>query len=138
MSEQENEALVRKVYEDFTQQNVPAVLAVMAEDIEWSEAEGLPWGGFQKGIQAVVDGVFGPTITLVPDFAVTPIQVVSQGDEVAVIHRYTGTGKATGAKLDVVGCAWWTVRDGKIVRFRQFVDTVKFTRAVPAEVPAEA
>jgi ketosteroid isomerase-like protein len=138
MGEQENEALVRKIYDDFSQQNVPEVLAVLDPDIEWSEAEGLPWGGFQKGIDAVVSGVFGPTITLVPDFTVTPEQIVAKGDEVAVIHRYTGTGKATGAKLDVVGSAWWTVRDGKIVRFRQFVDTVKFTQAVPADVPTEA
>ena len=138
MAEQENVALVKKVYDDFSQQNVPEVLAVMAEDIEWSEAEGLPWGGHYNGIQEVVNGVFGPTSGMVPDFTVTPEQIISEGDEVAVIHRYTGTGKATGAKLDVVGSAWWTVRDGKIVRFRQFVDTVKFTQAVPAGVPSEA
>jgi ketosteroid isomerase-like protein len=28
----------------------------------------------------------------------------------------------------------WDIRDGKVTRFRQFIDTVKFTEVVPADV----
>jgi ketosteroid isomerase-like protein len=47
---------------------------------------------------------------------------------------YTGTGKATGKALDLPVVHIWDIRDGKLARFRQFIDTVKFAEVVP--VPA--
>jgi ketosteroid isomerase-like protein len=49
---------------------------------------------------------------------------------VAAVVRYQGTGKATGKALDLPDVHVWDIRDGKLARFRQFIDTVKF-----AEVP---
>ncbi|HEY4810869.1 MAG TPA: hypothetical protein VIH71_07410 [Solirubrobacteraceae bacterium] len=51
---------------------------------------------------------------------------------VAAIVRYTGTGKATGKALDEPAVHVWEIRDGKLARFRQFIDTVKFAEVVPA------
>jgi uncharacterized protein len=48
------------------------------------------------------------------------------------IVRYTGTGKATGNALDEPTVHVWETRDGKLARFRQFIDTVKFAEVVPA------
>ena len=62
----------------------------------------------------------------------------TSGDTVAAVVRYTGTGKATGAKLDLNAVHVWDVRDGKVARFRQFVDTVKYAEIVPAEVATSA
>jgi ketosteroid isomerase-like protein len=55
-----------------------------------------------------------------------------------VVLRYTGSGKATGKELDLPVVHVWEVRDGKIVRFRQFADTAKFLEVVPAEVSVTA
>ena len=49
----------------------------------------------------------------------------------AAIVRYTGTGKATGEKLDLSAVHVWYLRDGKVARFRQFMDTVKYREVVP-------
>ena len=38
----------------------------------------------------------------------------------------------TGKTLDVPVVHVWDLRDGKIVRFRQFIDTVRFAEVVPA------
>jgi ketosteroid isomerase-like protein len=38
--------------------------------------------------------------------------------------------------LDVPVVHIWNIRDGKLARFRQFIDTVKFAEVVPAGVPA--
>ena len=51
---------------------------------------------------------------------------------VAAVVRYTGTGKATGKALDVPAVHVWDIRDGKLARFRQFIDTVKYAEVVPA------
>ena len=128
---EQSEELVRDVYQAFGRGDVPTVLGAMAADIEWHEAEGMPYGGVYHGGEAVVQNVFGPIMQDVSDFAVTPEEFIASGDTVAAVVRYTGTGKATGKKLDLPVVHVWKVRNGKIQQFRQFIDTAKFLEVVP-------
>ncbi len=125
---------IKGVYGAFGQGDVPAVLGAFAEDIEWFEAEGMPYGGLHRGGDAVAQRVFGPISEDVEGFAVIPEEFVGSDGTVAAVVRYTGTGKATGKALDVPVVHIWDIRDGKIARFRQFIDTVKFAEVVPAAV----
>jgi ketosteroid isomerase-like protein len=124
--------VVRGVYEAFGRGDVPAVLGAMADDIEWHEAEGMPYGGIYHGGEAVAQNVFGPITQDIPDFAVKPEEFIASGDAVAAVVRYTGTGKATGKQLDLPVVHVWDLRNGKIAQFRQFIDTAKFLEVVPA------
>ncbi|MCW3030584.1 MAG: Ketosteroid isomerase-related protein [Solirubrobacterales bacterium] len=135
MSEQSVE-FVEGIYGAFGRGDVPAVLGSFADDIEWFEAEGMPYGGLHRGPEAVAQNVFGPITEDVEGFAVTPEELIGSGATVAAVVRYTGTGKATGKALDVPVVHVWDIRDGKAARFRQFIDTVKFAEVVPAGVPA--
>ncbi|MEA2208500.1 MAG: uncharacterized protein QOF54_977 [Solirubrobacteraceae bacterium] len=135
MSEQ-NVEFVEGIYGAFGRGDVPAVLGSFADDIEWFEAEGMPYGGLHRGPEAVAQNVFGPITEDVEGFAVTPEELIGSGATVAAVVRYTGTGKATGKALDVPAVHVWDIRDGKAARFRQFIDTVKFAEVVPAGVPA--
>lgn len=56
----DNRAILEKAYENFAKGDVPAVLAILDENIEWSEAEGNPlWQGEPAvGPQQVVAQVF--------------------------------------------------------------------------------
>jgi hypothetical protein len=121
--------LVRSVYEGFARRDLPGTLAMLADDIEWHEADGLPWGGLQRGPAAVAERVFGPALELVPDLEVTPEQVFESGGTVSVVQRYTGTA-STGRTLDLLGVGVWDVSGSRIVRYRQFVDTVRFRDVV--------
>ena len=132
---EESVDVVRGVYEAFGRGDVAAVLGAMADDVEWYEAEGMPYGGVYRGGQAVVENVFGPIMRDVSNFAVSPEQIIGSGDTVAVVVRYTGTGQATGKQLDLPVVHVWDVRDGKIARFRQFIDTATFLGVVPAPEP---
>jgi ketosteroid isomerase-like protein len=123
MSEQSLEVVTR-VYAAFAEGDVPAVLGAFADDIEWHEAEGMPYGGIYRGGEAVAQNVFGPISEDVEGFAV--------GDTVAVVVSYTGTGNVTGKPLDLPVVHVWDIEDGKAVRFRQFADTLKFADVVPA------
>jgi ketosteroid isomerase-like protein len=125
--------VVRGVYDAFGLGDVPAVLGALADDIEWHEAEGMPCGGVHRGPRMVAEKVFAPLTADVEGFMVTPEEVIATGDTVAVVARYTGTGKATGRSLDLPVTHVWDVREGKIVRFRQFADTAKFLEVVPDE-----
>ena len=124
--------VVRGVYQAVGRGDMAAVLGAMADDIEWHEAEGLPYGGVYRGGQAVAENVFGPIMRDVTNFAVSPEEFIGTGDTVAVVVRYTGTGQATGKQLDLPVVHVWDVRDGKIGRFRQFIDTAMFLEVVPA------
>ncbi len=130
MGEQSAE-VVRGIYEAFGRGDVAGVLGAMADDIKWYEAEGMPYGGVYQGGEAVAQNVFGPVMQDIPNFAVTPEQFIASGDTVAVVARYTGTGKDTGEELDLQVVHVYDVRDGKVVQFRQFVDTAKFREVVP-------
>ena len=124
--------VVRGVYEAFGRGDVAAVLGAMADDVEWREAEGMPYGGVYRGGQAVAENVFGLITRDVSNFVVSPEEFIGSGDTVAVVVRYTGTGQATGKQLDLPVVHVWDVRDGKIACFRQFIDTAMFREVVPA------
>lgn len=131
MSEQ-SVAVVKGVYAAFAEGDVPGVLGAFADQIEWYEAEGMPYGGLHRGGEAVAQNVFGPISEDVEGFAVTPEEFMTSGDSVAVVVRYTGTGKVTGKPLDQTAVHIMDLEGDKIARFRQFIDTVKFAEVVPA------
>ena len=97
MSEQ-NVEFVKGVYGAFARGDIPTVLGAFADDVEWFEAEGMPYGGLYRSGEAVLQNVFGPIAEDVEGFAVTPEEYIGSGATVAAIVRYTGTGKATGKR----------------------------------------
>ncbi len=124
--------VVKGVYAAFARGDVPAVLGAFTDQIEWYEAEGMPYGGLHRGGEAVAQNVFGPITEDVEGFAVTPEELMASGDSVAAVVRYTGTGKVTGKPLDLTAVHVMDVEGDKIARFRQFIDTAKFAEVVPA------
>jgi ketosteroid isomerase-like protein len=135
MSEQ-NVEFVKGIYGAFSRGDVPAVLGAFTDDIEWFEAEGMPYGGLHRGGDAVAQNVFGPISEDVEGFSITPEQLIGSGTTVAAVVRYTGNGKTTGKALDEPAVHVWDIRDGKLARFRQFIDTVKYAEVVPASAAA--
>jgi uncharacterized protein len=134
--EQQSVEIVRGVYKAFSRGDLQAVLWAMADEFEWYEAEGMPYGGLYRNWEAVAQNVLGPLIQDIPNFEATPEEFIASGDTVAAVVRYTGSGNATGKQLDLPVVHIWDVHDGKIARFRQFADTAKFLEVVPAEIPA--
>ncbi|MCB0875239.1 MAG: nuclear transport factor 2 family protein [Solirubrobacterales bacterium] len=124
--------VVKGVYAAFARGDVPGVLGAFTDEIEWYEAEGMPYGGLHRGGEAVAQNVFGPITEDVEGFAVTPEEFMASGDSVAIVVRYTGTGKATGKPLDLTAVHVMDLEGDKIARFRQFIDTAKFAEVVPA------
>ena len=119
-------ATVRAVYDAFARGDVGTVLGALAEDAEWFEAEGNPWypGHPFVGPQQVVEGVFARIGEEYENFRAEPSRFLHDGDTVAVEGRYSATShRATGRPLDAPFVHVWDVRDGRVVRFRQYTDT---------------
>jgi ketosteroid isomerase-like protein len=115
---------VRRSYEAFARNDLEGVMADMDEAIEWHQAQGLPHGGFYRGLDEVRRNVFEPLHDQWwAEFSAEPDEFVDAGDTVVVLGRYRAVAKRTGRRLDVPYIHVWTLRDGKAVRFRQFLDT---------------
>jgi ketosteroid isomerase-like protein len=65
-------------------------------------------------------------------FAVHPRSFHGAGDSVIVEARYSGTYKPTGKSTDAQVCHIWDVKDGKVTRFQQYVDTAKLRDVMDA------
>ena len=125
-----NADLIRGVYEAFAEGDLPGVLAMLDPQVEWTEAEGIPYAGTYRGPDAVVAGVFGPLLAEWDGFRVAPDEFVDGGDTVVAQGRYSGTYKETGKAMSCAFAHVWTLRGGKVVRFRQHVDSALFQAAM--------
>jgi ketosteroid isomerase-like protein len=126
----DNAAIIRGVYDAFLRGDITAVVAAMDAQIEWNEAEHVTyWPGAPFiGPHAVLTGVFARLPHDFDHFRVEIGRLVAAGDTVIVEARYRAVAKATGKPLDAQVAHVWDLRDGKIVRFQQYVDTWQFAQ----------
>ncbi|MGY1632206.1 nuclear transport factor 2 family protein [Geodermatophilus sp. SYSU D01186] len=118
--------VVQGMYEAFAQGDVDAVMRALDDGIEWYEAEGNPWdpGHALVGPQQVLEGVFARIPESFEDFRIESRRFLRDGDTVVVEARYRSSRhRTTGKPLDVQVAHIWDVRNGKVVRFQQYVDT---------------
>ena len=120
-----NKDIVEGVYASFVQGDVPSVLGAMADDIQWTEADGFPLAGTYVGPQAVLEGVFMRLGEIGDDYAVVPEQFVADGDTVVVLGHYAWKHKSSGEPAVVKMAHVLTLDGGKVVTFQQHVDTVR-------------
>lgn len=110
--------------------DVPRALGLLDDNVEWTEAAGFPYAGTYHGLQAVLEGVFVRTGGEWDGYKVEPSRLVAEGDEVVSLGTYSGTYKATGKSFSARFAHAVTVRDGKIVRFEQVVDSAEVNKAL--------
>jgi ketosteroid isomerase-like protein len=123
--------LVKRSYVAFARDDLDGVLADMHPEIEWHQAQGLPHGGFYRGLDEVRRNIFEPLdAEWWEEFSADPDEFLDAGDEVVVLGRYRGIAKRTGKRLDVPFVHVWTVDGDKAVRFRQFLDTRGWVEAL--------
>ena len=123
-----NGEIIKGLYNDFATGNVPGVLGTMDANISWTEAEGFMYGGAYTGPNAVLENVFMKLGTEWEGFSAVPEQIVDGGDMVVGLGTYSGKYLKTGKSVAVPFAHAWTLRDGKIVKFVQYTDTLVVVR----------
>jgi ketosteroid isomerase-like protein len=123
-----NVSLLESLYSAFGRGDISSVLEAMSPDIRWHQAESNPYmpsGEAWVGPDAILNNLFMRLGTEWDGFTVDPRSFHDAGGSVIVEARYSGTYKPTGKVLDVQACHIWHVKDGKVSRFQQYVDTAR-------------
>jgi hypothetical protein len=127
-----NVQTVQEAYAAFGRGDVPGILALLDDGIEWHGVKGAegaaPHAGQRRGKDAVRE--FFTLVAQTTDFhRFEPREFIDGGDQVAVIGYYEATVKSTGRR---VACDWvmvYSFAGGKVTRFREFTDSAQVVAA---------
>ena len=105
-----------------------ALLALVAEDIEWIiPGEDWPLAGTRHGHAGLADLL--ETASKSMETSTEPREFVAQGDRVLVVGVATGKIKATNRTFKDDWVFAITVRNGKVTKIREYIDTQALARA---------
>ncbi len=119
--------LIRTFYAALSIGDAPTALGLMADDIEWTTMWHYKVDG--RGPHKVAEGLLMPLMAEWSSFALTPTEYLADGDTVVSLGRFTGVHGISGKSVDAGYAHVWTVREGKIARFRQYIDTLAVAQA---------
>jgi ketosteroid isomerase-like protein len=122
--------VIRGLYSAFERGDVASVLAALAPQIVWIEAEGFPSGGTYTTPDAVLHKVFMRLGAEWEAFGAVPHEFVCQGQTVVAVGDYSGTCKATGKAFKAPFAHVWKLRGAAVVGFQQFTDTAVVQQAM--------
>jgi hypothetical protein len=132
VSDPNNMTIIDNLYKAFSTGDIPSVLDTMNADIVWNEAEGNAYadGNPYIGPDAVLQGVFARIGAEHEYFNLTDIQLHEiSNNQVLATLRYNAKVKKNGAEYNAQAAHLWTLKDGKIITFQQYVDTKKLAEA---------
>ena len=123
MSTEENVQIVKDFFAAIGRSDRQAVQALVDEDIAWIiPGEGWPLAGTHRGhagLAAVLQKASEGIETTYP----TPPEFVAQADRVLVVGVATGKIKATNKPFKDNWVFDITVRNGKLMKIREYIDT---------------
>ncbi len=128
MSIEKNIQTVKDFFAAIGRGDKKALLALVAEDIEWIiPGEDWPLAGTRHGHAGLADLLETASQTI--ETSTEPREFVAQGDRVLVIGFATGKIKATNKTFQDNWIFAITVRNGRLTNIREYVDTQALARA---------
>ena len=135
MNTEQNIQTARDFFAAMGRGDLPALQALSTDDIEWIiPGQGWAMAGTHRGhagLAALLQKASQLEIS-----SPRPPEYVAQGDRVMVIGFATGKVKATKKSFEDDWVFAITVRDGKVAKIREYVDTQALAQA--SEVAANA
>ncbi|EEM61280.1 hypothetical protein bthur0007_7400 [Bacillus thuringiensis serovar monterrey BGSC 4AJ1] len=120
-----NLEIIRSTYEGSTSSNAKHLAEALSEKAEWTEAEGFPYGGTYIGVEAIMENVFSRLGSEWDDYkaSVNTYHEVNGKDVIIAEGIYSGVYKKTGKSFEAEFVHVWQLENGKIVKFKQYVDS---------------
>ena len=139
MNAQQNKQLVMEGYKRFLEKDIEGVLERFSEDVEWlgPELDCAPFSGCYHGKNEVRQ-FFAKLDAAQDAIKFEPTAFVAEDDKVVAIGTATWHVKSTGLDYDSPWVHVFTVRDGKVTQFDQYVDTAATEHAFRPVAGAQA
>ena len=120
---EENKQLVRDFYEAGNRGDMDACLAILAEDLVWTNIGSTPFSGTYAGKQTVLEQLIGPLFSRLRAGIRSKIEnLIAEGD--VVVAETSGTAETLdGIAYNNAYCQIMTIRGGRIVRVKEYFDT---------------
>jgi ketosteroid isomerase-like protein len=131
MAEQENVGVVRDAYAAFQRGDIPGLIEMLADDVDWwapGPPEHIPQAGRVSG-RAAVGGFFRRLAESEEITHFEPREFIAQGDKVVVTGNYRGRTRPAGRDYDLDWLHVFTIRDGRVAAFREYLDTAALADA---------
>ena len=128
MSTQKNVQIVKDFFAAMGRGDEQGLLAISAEDIEWIIPGEWPLAGTHRRHAGLADLLQKASETVETSFPEPP-EFVAQGDRVLVVGVATGKIKATNKPFKDNWVFDITVRNGKVTKIREYIDTQALARA---------
>ncbi|MCO1338885.1 DUF4440 domain-containing protein [Kocuria polaris] len=110
--------------------DLDAMLAPLAKDVRWTEAEGFPYAGTYIGPDDIVTNVFSRLESEWDEFRVTIDDLIDGGDVIVGVGTYSGTYRRTGQSTQARVAHIWRFSGDQVSSFEQITDTERIRRAM--------
>jgi uncharacterized protein len=129
MSIEKNVQIVKDFLAALGRRDKQGLLALSVEDIEWIiPGEAWPLAGTHRG-HAGLENLLQKADEAVETSYPEPPEFIAQGDRVLVVGFATGKIKATNKTFEDRWVFAITVRNGKLTKVREYIDTQALARA---------
>lgn len=120
---QTNTAIVRQALEDIGNLNIEGLLAIIADDIDFRLMGTSPFSRQINSKQGYLELVGEVGSYLDGFIQLTVDELIPAGEWVIVRASGHAVMKATGADYDNQYCMMWKLKDGKVVKLREYTCT---------------
>jgi ketosteroid isomerase-like protein len=120
---QGNVEIVRSALTAFAESGLDALTRFWDADINWRAIEGAPDDVGEMHGREAVRRYLQDWIDVFDDVTNVPEELVDLGDDrVLAVQHATGRAKGSGIETEIRYAVIYTLRDGKIVRGREYID----------------
>ncbi|MDC0739332.1 nuclear transport factor 2 family protein [Cognatishimia sp. SS12] len=124
--------MIKAHYDASARGDLAAMLAPLGPQTRWTEMAGFPCAGTYIGPEAVVAGVFEVLGRDWEGFGFTLERLIDGGETIVGVGTYAGTYRQTGKHMSARVTHVWDLKDGTVVNFEQFTDTLLVNQAMRA------
>jgi uncharacterized protein len=130
--ELDNKSVMRRYVDALRAADTAAVRSFFAEDATWTLLAGdLPMSGTWRGRDRIIDGFFATAMTNYQPGSVELETTATIAEQDQVVLEWTSRARTRDGRPYENGCIGiFTVRDGKIQRVREYMDTLYLSRAL--------
>src|SRR5437764_107033 len=125
VSEPSTRAIVEDIYASYGRRDFDRVASLIHDDVDWlihGPMQIFPFVGARRGKKAVLESLSG----IARDYELEryePKMMIVENDRAAVMSDVAFRQRATGRVLSFHLANFLTIRDGKLIEFREFANT---------------